>query len=209
MHGFQACHVTLPSFLVFGYFLNSLCHEIMQHANNGSTCHVHINYDKNGILFFNQILRMSLNPWFQHKKIDIPEFSVNSLTFLRRLATQIKGHRPSGHVIPKSGRTLLEVCTGPHLCSVKVDLLWCICPPWHLIQNICSRSRILTSSNSSWWCRDSIWMWWGTPDEVELGQRCSRNLMFHYFGVPRSVTSDLDCQSPEEGHRIHQKFEVH
>ena len=37
----------------------------------------------------------------------------------------IRGHRSYGHVTPKSG-----------LCSIKVDILWCIWPPWHLFQNL-------------------------------------------------------------------------
>ena len=49
------------------------------------------------------------------------EFSVNSLTSLRRLATQSKGHRTCGHATSKLGHTLLKVCIGRCLSSMKVE----------------------------------------------------------------------------------------
>ena len=96
------------------------------------------------------------------------EFSVNSLTFLRRLATQIRGHRSCVHVTPKSGHTLLEVCIGPRLCSTNHH-------------------------------------WTKTGADTNF-QKCMTRFWGHMYA--RSVTSDLGCQSPEEGQRIDRKFEV-
>ena len=126
---------------------------------------------------------MSLNPWSQHKNFDIPRIFDQFFDLPQETGNPDQRSQTLRTCDPKIGSYTLGSLYRPPSMFSNVDSLWHIRPPWHLSQNICSRSRILTSSNSTWWSGDSIWMCWETSDEVELGRRCSWNLVFSDLSV--------------------------